>query len=267
MKFKIKDFKIKENFGRIFVGGPKFLPPPGGIVSHSDFMKSYEICKNKFSDDDNNIVKIISDSMSETGRLPFDLLPQEIAFIENNKLSVWCDYLVFRYKMRFYQKQKKVSDFPVYLLIEPTSACNLRCVMCFQCDTSFTKKPYMGVMSLDFFKKVIDEAVAGGTKAITLASRGEPTLNKNIGEMLKYTKDKFFEVKVNTNGTKLTEKICHEILDSGVTELVWSIDAPKKDLYEKIRVRGNFDVVIKNILMFNSIREKHYQNLKPLHLV
>jgi radical SAM protein with 4Fe4S-binding SPASM domain len=113
-------------------------------------------------------------------------------------------------------------------------------------------------MSLELFKNVVDEAVEGGTKAITLASRGEPTMNKNLGKMLEYTKDKFFEVKLNTNGTKMTEKLCHEILSSGVTELVWSIDAPKKELYEKIRLKGKFDVVIKNIKMFNDIREKHY---------
>ena len=118
----------------------------------------------------------------------------------------------------------------------------------------------MGVMKLDLFKKIIDEIIIGGTKAITLASRGEPTLNKDLGEMLKYTKGKFFEVKVNTNGTKMTEKLCHDILSSGVTELVWSIDAPKKDLYEKIRLRGKFDKVISNIKMFNDIRREHYPN-------
>ena len=39
----------------------------------------------------------------------------------------------------------------------------------------------------------------------------------------------------------MTEKLCHDILSSGVTELVWSIDAPEKALYEKIRLRGKFD--------------------------
>ena len=100
-----------------------------------------------------------------------------------------------------YPQLKKVAKFPVYMLIEPVSACNLRCVMCFQIDKTFTKKPYMGTMSLETFKKVVDEAVAGGTKAITMASRGEPLMHKKLPEMLEYAKGKFFEIKLNTNGT------------------------------------------------------------------
>ena len=40
---------------------------------------------------------------------------------------------------------KIITDFPLYLLIEPTSICNLRCVMCFQTDKSFgAEKKFMG---------------------------------------------------------------------------------------------------------------------------
>ena len=35
----------------------------------------------------------------------------------------------------------------------------------------------------DHFMRIIDEAHHGGTKAITLASRGEPTLHPQFGEM------------------------------------------------------------------------------------
>lgn len=33
---------------------------------------------------------------------------------------------------------------PAYILIEPTSVCNLRCPMCFQTDKSFTTSEFMG---------------------------------------------------------------------------------------------------------------------------
>jgi radical SAM protein with 4Fe4S-binding SPASM domain len=255
MSFNIKKFNIPL-LGRIFTDKtPEF---DKYAITYDNFNKSYNMSKAHFSKEDKEIVDIMAKSLQETKKLPFSLLPTEITFLQHNHLATWCEYLIFRYKLRVYPKMKKVSNFPVYMLIEPVSACNLRCIMCFQSDKTFTKKPYMGTMSLELFKSVIDEAVEGGTKAITLASRGEPTMNKNLGKMLEYAKDKFFEVKLNTNGTKMTEKLCHEILSSGVTELVWSIDAPKKELYEKIRLKGKFDVVIKNIKMFNDIKEKHY---------
>ena len=52
----------------------------------------------------------------------------------------------------------------------------------------------MGVMDFEFFKKIVDEADNLGVGAVTLASRGEPTLHKNLKDMLKYlnTKKKYF---------------------------------------------------------------------------
>ena len=100
------------------------------------------------------------------------ITPQEAYFLNNNPQGVWADYLIFRYKFKTYPKQKIVSEFPIYLLIEPVSACNLRCIMCFQIDDSFTSnRDLMGSMDLELFKKIIDEAEVNGTKAITLASR------------------------------------------------------------------------------------------------
>ena len=84
--------------------------------------------------------------------------------------------------------------------------------MCFQIDKSFTKKPFMGVMDLNFFKKIIDDCHNNGTKAITLASRGEPTLHPKLPEMLDYVSKKFLEIKLNTNATKLSEKLIRKIL-------------------------------------------------------
>ena len=252
---KIKNFNIPD-FGRIFLGKKK----NNKLVTYELIKKSYADSKKDMSKEDKQVAEVILNSLKQAGSLPFDISPQEKHFLKNNKLEVWCDYLIFRYKLRVYPSLKKVAKFPVYMLVEPVSACNLRCVMCFQIDKTFTKKPYMGVMSLELFKKVIDEAHAGGTKAITMASRGEPLMNKNFAEMLEYTKGKFFEVKINTNGTRLTEELCHAILSSEVNELVFSIDAEHKELYEKIRVRGKFDNVINNIKMFNRIREQHYPN-------
>ena len=93
-------------------------------------------------------------------------------------------YINFRYL--FYLAGSKQIDigYPPYILVEPVSACNLRCPFCFQTDKTFTRKPYMGVMEIDLFKKIIDEADLLGTGAITIASRGEPTLHKNLKHVL-----------------------------------------------------------------------------------
>ena len=179
------------------------------------------------------------------------LSPQEIHFLDSNDEENWAKYLIFRYKMKYFPRKQLVYNFPIYLLIEPVSACNLRCIMCFQIDESFTSNNnFMGNMEIDLFKKIIDEAVEGGTKAITLASRGEPTLHPKLGEMLEYCSGKFFELKINTNGTKLNDKLIHQILKSGVTDMVFSIDSYTKKDYESIRVKGVFEMVLNNVKRF-----------------
>ena len=79
---------------------------------------------------------------------------------------------------------------------------------CFQSDQTFRRKPFMGVMKYDLYKKILDEANDIGVGAITLASRGEPTLHKNYVDMIEYTASKknIFELKTNTNASFLTEK-------------------------------------------------------------
>ena len=163
-----------------------------------DEEKLLEILRKDFqnmseSSDKNLLNKIISSIENKN----FSISPQETHFLNSNPDSMWTEYLIFRHKFENYPKEKTVVDFPFYVLIEPISSCNLRCIMCFQIDKTFSNdQSFMGRMDISLFKKVIDECKSGGTKAITLASRGEPTLHPNLGEMLEYCKDKFLELKL-----------------------------------------------------------------------
>ena len=171
-------------------------------------------------------------------------------------------YIIFRYKFYLAGTEKVNLGYPPYLLIEPVSACNLRCPFCFQTDKSFTKKPFMGVIDFDFFKKIIDQADEMGVGAITIASRGEPTMHKKYSEMLEYMNQKqnIFEIKSNTNGTYLTEDICHAIFKNEMTQIVISSDHYIKEDYERLRLGSNFEKVVKNVDMLFKIRRKYYPN-------
>lgn len=189
------------------------------------------------------------------------LTSQEIQYLKINPKKKWADYLIYRTRFIAYEKQESVADFPLYLVLEPVSACNLRCTMCFQVDESFTKnQKFMGMMDIKLFKKIIDEAHEYGTKAITLTCRGEPTMHPRLGEMLEYCKGKFIELKINTNATLLPEKLIHQMLKSDLTDIVFSIDSYEKEEYESIRVRGIFEEVFANIKKFKEIRENFYPN-------
>ena len=170
-------------------------------------------------------------------------------------------YLVYRYKYNKYPELKIFDDYPPCVQIEPVSVCNFRCVFCYQADKTFSNKnsSYMGYMELDLFKSIIDE-LEGNVESITLASRGEPTLHKQLGEMLDYMNGKFLAVKINSNASLLSDKLIHTILSSDIQTMAFSIDAADKDLYEKLRVNGKFEKTLKNVERFNEIKDKEYPN-------
>ena len=173
------------------------------------------------------------------------------------------NYLINRYKYEVYPIIKKLDEYPPLIQIEPSSICNFRCIFCFETDKTFTDKKsgHMGTMKLDLFKKIIDE-IEGKVQFVTLASRGEPLVSKEINEMIKYTSGKFLNLKINTNASLLNEEKIHTILSSNVKTMVFSADAADSDLYKKLRVNGSLEKTVKNIKLFREIQKKHYSSNK-----
>jgi MoaA/NifB/PqqE/SkfB family radical SAM enzyme len=175
------------------------------------------------------------------------------------------DYLFYRYRYEMFPQLKVHDDFPPCLQIEPASICNYRCVFCYQTDKALTnpKHGYMGLMPLDLFKRVVDQA-EGRCEAITLASRGEPLINKQIDEMLAYASGKFLALKINTNAWYLDERKCHAILQADVNTVVFSADAASEPLYSQMRVNGKLDKVLANIRQFQTLRAREYPNSRTI---
>ena len=194
-------------------------------------------------------------------KIRFTITPfvaDEMRLIEDKDIP---RYLFHRYRYEIYPQLQKLDDYPPYLQIEPSSICNFRCVFCYQTDKAFSnnKSDHMGSMSLEIYKKIVDQA-EGNIEFLSLASRGEPLVCKDFNKMIEYSIDKFLNLKVNTNASLLTEKHCHALLCGGAKTVVFSADAAEEPLYSKLRVRGNLEKVLKNIERFQKIREVEYSN-------
>ncbi len=186
----------------------------------------------------------------ELARLPDDQLPR---------------YLWYRYRYELFPQCKQLDAFPPCLQIEPTSICNYRCVFCYQTDVTFTKagSGHMGLMALPLFQRIVDQA-QDQCEALTLASRGEPLVHKQLEEMLAYVRGKFLALKLNTNASLLTEPLCHAILQADLNTLVFSVDAVAEPGYSQLRVGGDLDRVVANILRFRDIRARHYSGARTI---
>ena len=255
--YKKKNSFTEKNFNNLIE--KKLVDKIISLRSNPKILKNLNDYKLKIID------QAINDSFnsSENKINKFTIKDNSLAEIEILSEENILEYLFHRYRYEVFPDINKLDQYPPLIQIEPSSICNYRCVFCFMTDKKFSKKnsSHMGVMSLDLFKKIIDD-IEGNVQFITLASRGEPLVNKNLGKMLSYTKNKILGLKINTNASLLNERNIHDILDNNVSTVVFSADAADKKLYEKLRVGGKFEKVITNIKLFKEIKDKHYKNKK-----
>ncbi len=149
-------------------------------------------------------------------------------------------------------KRSRNIPAPIRLWIEPTSHCNLRCVMCLNKNLAKSER---GFMDFNIFKKIIDETSLFAHD-INLFHRGESLLHPEIFRMIKYAKKKGLYTRLNTNATLLNEERSRQILDSGLDFLSFSFDGYEKKVYEDIRIGANFDKTLNNILAFLSTKKE-----------
>tara|TARA_B100000795_G_C22794001_1_gene438416 strand:- start:524 stop:1690 length:1167 start_codon:yes stop_codon:yes gene_type:complete len=242
----------------------------GGVVEKKSDIMSYLLSKKDevSLDRDPIIYAVLQDLFADESdginiKDRFYLRDHVVEELSRLDQSQYLRYLRYRYSYDIYPNIKKITKYPPLVQIEPTSICNYRCVFCYQIDARLSDKKngHMGVMSLDLFKKIIDQ-LEGNVEAVTLASRGEPTINKKLPEFLQYMAGKFLATKVNTNAYLLNEKMIHGILEADLQTLVYSADAASEPLYSKLRVNGNLEKVLKNIDRFHQIKEQQYPQSK-----
>lgn len=154
---------------------------------------------------------------------------------------------------------------PKVVYIETTNLCNAECVMCPHTRLSRNQ----GVMSESVFKKIIADCEAmnlNGTQ-LFLHKEGEPLLDLNIAQRIRYTKIKLGNgnvVGINTNAMLLTKEKSEEIIESGLDTIYISLDGICKESYEKIRVNLNYDIVVQNIRKFFEVKSKKKSSIKVI---
>lgn len=107
------------------------------------------------------------------------------------------------------------------LQIEPTSACNLDCQICMRLNLGRPIK----FLSFDNFKKILN---SGNFRYVGLHGWGEPLLNRQLFEMVRYAESKGVSTNLTTNGTLVRQNI-DNILSSGLREIAFGIY--DKDLF------------------------------------
>ena len=154
-----------------------------------------------------------------------------------------------------------VPPLPIYIHIEVSSICNLRCPLC---PTGVgTLKRTKHLMSYEDFKKIIDEIKWFNGKVI-LHHFGEPFLNKDLLKMIKYAKDAGLYVKLSTNGEFFHSKEYAKIfIRSGIDYVFVSVDGKDQETHEKYRIGSDFNKVTEGF-KFLTDAKKELKSLTPI---
>lgn len=139
---------------------------------------------------------------------------------------------------------------PLFLHIEPTGACNLKCQMCPRTE-SITRE--MRHMSYDLFTKILDSV---NPIIVALVGFGEPMVNPQTLDMVRYAVKKGVTTRISSNATLLNKKKSREIIQAGLHQIWFSIDSPDQVNFAAIRVGAQLDQVVQGIKEFIDISKE-----------
>jgi len=159
------------------------------------------------------------------------------------------------YKTLVLKKAEKLDNYDIKyqtIFIETTLTCNSRCVFCYHHNKVLT-----GTMTMDLFKKIIDDSYKNGIKNAILSVYGEPLADKYFFDRIEYLTKKGMTYGFISNGSLLTPKKTDKLLSlPGLNFINFSVNGYAKNIYEKMMVGLNRDISYKNILYFLKMKEK-----------
>jgi radical SAM protein with 4Fe4S-binding SPASM domain len=171
-----------------------------------------------------------------------------------NAGKVWASYHISKWTRKSMQ-----WGYPVSISFEPTTSCNLRCPECPSGLRAFSRPT--GMLKKDFFRETIDQ-LSRDLMYLVFYFQGEPYLNPDFLEMVRYAASKKIYTATSTNAHYLTDTNARKTVESGLDRLIISIDGTTQDVYKQYRVGGNLNKVLEgatNIVKW----KKELKSTKP----
>ncbi len=177
-------------------------------------------------------------------------------------------YTEYRRQFQLAGEMEYEPDFPLYIMLEQTYRCNLRCVSCIHGYPDLKRQYDLGVSNLpwDIFERIILEGEEHNCPSISMHTNDEPLLIKDLSKRIAFArKHGFMDVIMTTNGILFTEDKIKEVIDAGVTRILFSIDALTEQTYMKVRPGGDLKKVhwaIKGIKEYRENIKSHLPILR-----
>ncbi|MDD5556367.1 MAG: radical SAM protein [bacterium] len=128
---------------------------------------------------------------------------------------------------------------PLYLQIETTNRCNLRCVQCFRREFDAEDRD----LPIGLFRNLIGDAAP---RSVLFCGTGEPFMSPDMFEMLRIAGTQGITTAANTHGILSRDRM-RAIAESPLDSLRISMDAASEEAYARIRINGRYARLVENI--------------------
>lgn len=149
--------------------------------------------------------------------------------------------MLWSYRISKLLKKGHQNALPFSISIEPTTSCNLRCPQCPSGLRQFTRP--IGMLDPDFFNSFVIQ-IKKHVHSVMFYFQGEPYLNTEFLKMVKRANEHNLYTITSTNAHYLTDDNCKQTVESGLDEIIISMDGIDQEVYETYRVGGNLDKVL-----------------------
>lgn len=152
-----------------------------------------------------------------------------------------------------------MTPYPTTFTLETVLGCNLRCPEC-AVGGGLVKRPY-GQMSMEQYL-TLAEKIRPHAQYVYLHLWGEPLLNKDIFSMVRHAGE-FARTNISTNANLLDPAKARELIQSGVTDIIVSIDGVTQPVYETYRRRGDVSKAIRGLVL---LAQFNARRASPAHI-
>jgi pyruvate-formate lyase-activating enzyme len=147
-------------------------------------------------------------------------------------------------RYEYLRGRTRLRSRPIRLVVEPASACNLRCPYCFTGAGEIGRG--RALMPLDLYRRVLEE-LGDYLFDVELFHWGEPLLHPDLEVMIRDAAERGIATTINTNlAVPFEAARAERLVASGLTEITISIDGASQETYEQYRVRGRLDRVVES---------------------
>lgn len=128
---------------------------------------------------------------------------------------------------------------PELLEIDLTNFCNLDCVGCWNHSPLLGEDRLAGEekqrrLPTELVLKLVDDAARLGARRVQLSGAGDPLCHPDALAIIERIKQHRLECTLITNGTLLTDSVCHRLVEIGLDHLTVSVWAGTPEIYTAV---------------------------------